>query len=97
MQQLKLIYKIFDNLLLNYKQVKLAEFTVGESLHSLLSILDVLTGHTAPYKTVYSRAMKPSTVIRLILSFNKYVLANKLLKTLRMYSIESLLLNGQIV
>jgi len=58
-------------------EVKLAEFTVGESLHSLLSILDVLTGHTAPYKTVYSRAMKPSTVIRLPVEAFKIAFENR--------------------
>lgn len=46
-------------------EVKLSEFTTGESLHSLLSILDVLTGHAAPYKTVFARAIEDSTVIRL--------------------------------
>ena len=42
----------------------MSEFSVGDSLHSLLSILDVLTGHAASYKTVYARAIIDSTVIR---------------------------------
>ncbi|XP_076800527.1 patatin-like phospholipase domain-containing protein 7 isoform X2 [Clavelina lepadiformis] len=46
-------------------EVKLSEITAGESLQSLLSILDVLTGHPAPYKTVFARAVKKSIVIRL--------------------------------
>merc|ERR1739838_1234815 len=46
-------------------EIKLSEFTIGESLHSLLSVLDVLTGHPSAYKTVYARAIEASTVIRL--------------------------------
>jgi len=46
-------------------EIKMSEFSVGDSLHSLLSILDVLTGHAASYKTVYARAIIDSTVIRL--------------------------------
>ncbi|XP_037351260.1 patatin-like phospholipase domain-containing protein 7 [Talpa occidentalis] len=41
------------------------EVPAGDSVHSLLSILDVITGHTAPYKTVSARAAVPSTVLRL--------------------------------
>ncbi|GFG31714.1 hypothetical protein Cfor_06274 [Coptotermes formosanus] len=37
----------------------------GESVTSLLSFTDVLTGHTNPYKTVSARAMEDSTVVRL--------------------------------
>nr|XP_039249765.1 patatin-like phospholipase domain-containing protein 7 isoform X3 [Styela clava] len=52
-------------------EVKLSESTAGESIHSLLSILDVLTGHSAPYKTVFARAVEDSTVIRLpVKAFN---------------------------
>nr|XP_039251816.1 patatin-like phospholipase domain-containing protein 6 [Styela clava] len=54
------LYIVEDSL-----EIKLSEFTTGESLHSLLSILDVLTGHSAPYKTVFARAVENSTVIRL--------------------------------
>jgi len=45
-------------------QVKLNELTVGESLYSLLSILDVLTGHMHSYKTVFARAVQDSLVLR---------------------------------
>uniref|UniRef100_H2Z0F0 lysophospholipase n=1 Tax=Ciona savignyi TaxID=51511 RepID=H2Z0F0_CIOSA len=45
--------------------VKLSEITAGESLHSLLSILDVLTEQESWYKTVFARAVKKSIVIRL--------------------------------
>lgn len=41
------------------------EVLPGDSVHSLLSILDVITNHTAPYKTVSARAAVPSTVLRL--------------------------------
>lgn len=37
----------------------------GESVHSLLSILDVLTGHPAPYRTVSSVARVDSMILRL--------------------------------
>ncbi|TMS03774.1 Patatin-like phospholipase domain-containing protein 7 [Larimichthys crocea] len=37
----------------------------GDSVHSLLSILDIITGYPAPYKTVSARAAFPSTVLRL--------------------------------
>ncbi|CAM9586959.1 unnamed protein product [Lampetra fluviatilis] len=37
----------------------------GDSVHSLLSILDVITGYPAPYKTVSARAAVNSTVLRL--------------------------------
>ncbi|XP_068166263.1 patatin-like phospholipase domain-containing protein 7 isoform X2 [Antennarius striatus] len=37
----------------------------GDSVHSLLSVLDVITGYPAPYKTVSARAAVPSTVLRL--------------------------------
>ncbi|XP_061585665.1 patatin-like phospholipase domain-containing protein 7 isoform X2 [Cololabis saira] len=37
----------------------------GDSVHSLLSIMDVITGHAGPYKTVSARAAVPSTVLRL--------------------------------
>uniref|UniRef100_A0A673JVK5 lysophospholipase n=1 Tax=Sinocyclocheilus rhinocerous TaxID=307959 RepID=A0A673JVK5_9TELE len=36
-----------------------------DSVHSLLSILDVITGYPAPYKTVSARAAAPTTVLRL--------------------------------
>ncbi|TRY81936.1 hypothetical protein DNTS_013393 [Danionella cerebrum] len=37
----------------------------GDSVHSLLSILDVITGYPAPYKTVSARASAPTTILRL--------------------------------
>uniref|UniRef100_A0A7N8XXL6 lysophospholipase n=1 Tax=Mastacembelus armatus TaxID=205130 RepID=A0A7N8XXL6_9TELE len=37
----------------------------GDSVHSLLSILDTITGYPAPYKTVLVRAATRSTVLRL--------------------------------
>ncbi|XP_077571696.1 patatin-like phospholipase domain-containing protein 7 [Stigmatopora nigra] len=41
------------------------EVLQGDSVHSLLSILDVITGYPSPYKTVSARAAVPSTVLRL--------------------------------
>uniref|UniRef100_H2Z0F1 lysophospholipase n=1 Tax=Ciona savignyi TaxID=51511 RepID=H2Z0F1_CIOSA len=46
-------------------EVKQYLITAGESLHSLLSILDVLTEQESWYKTVFARAVKKSIVIRL--------------------------------
>ncbi|XP_066994336.1 neuropathy target esterase sws isoform X2 [Anabrus simplex] len=37
----------------------------GESVTSLLSFTDVLTGHPNPYKTVSARAVEDSTIVRL--------------------------------
>uniref|UniRef100_A0AAQ5Y6T0 lysophospholipase n=1 Tax=Amphiprion ocellaris TaxID=80972 RepID=A0AAQ5Y6T0_AMPOC len=53
------------------------EVLPGDSVHSLLSILDIITGYPAPYKTVSARAAIPSTVLRLPASafqsvFEKY-------------------------
>uniref|UniRef100_A0A3Q3XKY2 lysophospholipase n=1 Tax=Mola mola TaxID=94237 RepID=A0A3Q3XKY2_MOLML len=49
----------------------------GDSVHSLLSILDIITGYPAPYKTVLARAATRSTILRLPTSafesvFKKY-------------------------
>ncbi|KAF6721087.1 Patatin-like phospholipase domain-containing protein 7 [Oryzias melastigma] len=41
------------------------EVLPGDSVHSLLSILDIITGHPAPYKTVSAKAAVHSTVLRL--------------------------------
>nr|XP_005994513.1 PREDICTED: patatin-like phospholipase domain-containing protein 7 isoform X2 [Latimeria chalumnae] len=41
------------------------EVLPGDSVHSLLSILDVITGHRAPYKTVTAKAATVSTILRL--------------------------------
>ncbi|XP_069333279.1 patatin-like phospholipase domain-containing protein 7 isoform X4 [Eulemur rufifrons] len=46
-------------------EVVVKEVLAGDSVHSLLSILDVITGHAAPYKTVSARAAVPSTILRL--------------------------------
>ncbi|XP_028690359.1 patatin-like phospholipase domain-containing protein 7 isoform X11 [Macaca mulatta] len=46
-------------------EVVVKEVLAGDSVHSLLSILDIITGHTAPYKTVSARAAVPSTILRL--------------------------------
>ncbi|XP_059721044.1 patatin-like phospholipase domain-containing protein 7 isoform X2 [Haemorhous mexicanus] len=58
-------------------EVVVKEVLAGDSVHSLLSILDVITGHPAPYKTVSARAASPSTILRLPASafqdvFQKY-------------------------
>ncbi|XP_075435282.1 patatin-like phospholipase domain-containing protein 7 isoform X4 [Ascaphus truei] len=47
------------------KDVVVKEVLAGDSVHSLLSILDVITGHPAPYKTVSARAATASTILRL--------------------------------
>ncbi|XP_053573914.1 patatin-like phospholipase domain-containing protein 6 isoform X2 [Bombina bombina] len=49
----------------------------GENVHSLLSILDVLTGHQRPYRTVTAKATEKSTLLRLPIEtfcniFHKY-------------------------
>ncbi|KAK1892499.1 Patatin-like phospholipase domain containing protein 7, partial [Dissostichus eleginoides] len=41
------------------------EVLPGDSVHSLLSILDIITGYPAPYKTVSARAAVTSTILRL--------------------------------
>ncbi|XP_070581967.1 patatin-like phospholipase domain-containing protein 7 [Ptychodera flava] len=46
-------------------EMAMKEVYPGESVHSLLSVLDVITGHPAPYKTVSARAVVDSTVLRL--------------------------------
>nr|XP_031532962.1 patatin-like phospholipase domain-containing protein 7 isoform X9 [Vicugna pacos] len=46
-------------------EVVVKEVLAGDSVHSLLSVLDVITGHTAPYKTVSARAAVQSTILRL--------------------------------
>ncbi|XP_055455900.1 patatin-like phospholipase domain-containing protein 7 isoform X5 [Psammomys obesus] len=47
----------------NGTEVVVKEVLPGDSVHSLLSILDVITGHTAPYKTVSARAAVSSTIL----------------------------------
>ncbi|CAI9715518.1 patatin-like phospholipase domain-containing protein 7 [Octopus vulgaris] len=41
------------------------EVQTGESIHSLLSIVDVLTGHPSPFKTVSAKAVENTHVLRL--------------------------------
>uniref|UniRef100_A0A8C3KKU5 lysophospholipase n=1 Tax=Calidris pygmaea TaxID=425635 RepID=A0A8C3KKU5_9CHAR len=58
-------------------EVVVKEVLAGDNVHSLLSILDVITGHPAPYKTVSARAAIPSTILQLPASafqdvFQKY-------------------------
>ncbi|XP_060711258.1 patatin-like phospholipase domain-containing protein 6 isoform X1 [Hemiscyllium ocellatum] len=45
------------------KECVVKEIFPGDSVHSLLSILDVITGHQRPYKTVSARAAEESTVL----------------------------------
>ncbi|XP_028329606.1 neuropathy target esterase isoform X1 [Gouania willdenowi] len=47
------------------KENVVKEVYAGDSVHSLLSILDVITGHQKPYKTVSARAAEVSSVLRL--------------------------------
>nr|XP_033815856.1 patatin-like phospholipase domain-containing protein 7 [Geotrypetes seraphini] len=46
-------------------EMVIKEVLAGDSVHSLLSILDVITGHPAPYKTVSARAATNSTILQL--------------------------------
>ncbi|XP_069783699.1 patatin-like phospholipase domain-containing protein 6 isoform X4 [Narcine bancroftii] len=45
------------------KECVVKEVFPGDSVHSLLSILDVITGHQRPYRTVSARAIEMSTVL----------------------------------
>ncbi|KAG7275336.1 hypothetical protein CRUP_035963 [Coryphaenoides rupestris] len=47
------------------KEQVVKEVFPGDSVHSLLSILDVITGHQKPYRTMSARAAEVSTVLRL--------------------------------
>nr|XP_020835522.1 neuropathy target esterase isoform X4 [Phascolarctos cinereus] len=47
------------------KECVVKEVFPGDSVNSLLSILDVITGHQRPYRTVSARASRDSTVLRL--------------------------------
>ncbi|XP_019745759.1 patatin-like phospholipase domain-containing protein 7 isoform X2 [Hippocampus comes] len=58
-------------------EVAVKDVLPGDSVHSLLSILDIITGFPAPYKTVSARAATRSTILRLPASafesvFKKY-------------------------
>ncbi|XP_063966189.1 patatin-like phospholipase domain-containing protein 7 [Lytechinus pictus] len=46
-------------------EYEVKEVTQGDSVHSLLSVLDVITGYSAPYKTVSCKAAEDTTVLRL--------------------------------
>ncbi|KAM6170165.1 patatin-like phospholipase domain-containing protein 7 [Rhynchocyon petersi] len=46
-------------------EVVVKEVLAGDSVHSLLSLLDIITGHPTSYKTVSARAATPSTILRL--------------------------------
>ncbi|XP_061438750.1 patatin-like phospholipase domain-containing protein 6 isoform X13 [Rhineura floridana] len=45
------------------KETLVKEVFPGDSVHSLLSILDVITGHQRPYRTVSARVAEDSTVL----------------------------------
>lgn len=47
------------------REIFLKEVKTGESIASMLSILDVLSGHQSPFKTVICRALEKSAVIRM--------------------------------
>ncbi|XP_024886309.1 neuropathy target esterase sws isoform X2 [Temnothorax curvispinosus] len=49
-------------------QISLKVVKTGESVTSLLSFTDVLTGHTSTYKTVSARAVEDSVVVKLPMS-----------------------------
>ncbi|RWR99429.1 Neuropathy target esterase-like protein, partial [Dinothrombium tinctorium] len=46
-------------------ELTLKEAVAGDPIFSLLSVMDVLSGHLAPFKTVSARALEESTVLRL--------------------------------
>lgn len=46
-------------------EIVLKEVAAGDSIASLLSVLDVLSGHVAPFRTISSRAKEDSVVLRL--------------------------------
>jgi lysophospholipid hydrolase len=52
----------------------LKEVSVGESIASMLSVMDVLTGHLAPFKTVSAKAIEDSVIIRLQVELFKQML-----------------------
>ncbi|XP_044515593.1 patatin-like phospholipase domain-containing protein 7 [Gracilinanus agilis] len=46
-------------------ELVLKEVLPGDSVHSLISILDFISGYLKPFKTVFAKAAVPSTVLRL--------------------------------
>ncbi|MGH0182822.1 UNVERIFIED_CONTAM: hypothetical protein FKN15_010086 [Acipenser sinensis] len=66
-----------DSIYVDGTEPVVKEVLPGDSVHSLLSILDIITGYPAPYKTVSARAAVRSTILRLPASafkslFEKY-------------------------
>ncbi|CAL1533982.1 unnamed protein product [Lymnaea stagnalis] len=65
------IYVVQDGLLEVYitdadgTEHLIKQVTTGSSIHSLLSILDILTGHPGAFKSVSARAVTDSTILRL--------------------------------
>ena len=55
-------------------ELTLKEVSPGDSIVSLLSVLDVLSGHTAAFKTVSAKALEDSNVIRLQVKLFKNLL-----------------------
>lgn len=56
------------------KEYCIKEVSQGESVHSLLSVMDVLTNHPSPYKTVSAIAAVDTTMLRLPAQAFKIVL-----------------------
>ncbi|XP_076347518.1 patatin like phospholipase domain containing sws isoform X3 [Tachypleus tridentatus] len=55
-------------------ELLLKDVTSGESIASLLSIMDVLSGHQADFKTVSARAIEDTSVLRLQVEVFKHLL-----------------------
>lgn len=61
------MFFFFSNLsgyLQDGSELPLKEVGPGDSVHSMLSILDTITGHPKPFKTVAARAIKDSYVLQ---------------------------------
>uniref|UniRef100_A0A8B9GUF6 lysophospholipase n=1 Tax=Astyanax mexicanus TaxID=7994 RepID=A0A8B9GUF6_ASTMX len=59
------IFNKFNSCFQDGTELVVKHVQAGDSVHSLLSILDIITGYPAPYKTVSARAAAPTTVLRL--------------------------------
>uniref|UniRef100_A0A5F8HF12 lysophospholipase n=1 Tax=Monodelphis domestica TaxID=13616 RepID=A0A5F8HF12_MONDO len=59
------IYVVQDGKLEDGSELVLKEVLPGDSVHSLISILDFISGYIKPFKTVFAKAAIPSTVLRL--------------------------------
>ena len=55
-------------------ELVLKDVTNGDTIVSLLSVLDVLSDHPAPFKTVSARALENSTLLRLQVSIFRQLL-----------------------